>query len=394
MIQIKLKDVTGKTLTQDVEVGQLPMALDKYRQQGHTILSIKNQDKTPLASSRTKLDIYIFAKELLILLEAGLNIHEAFQTFILKEDNPNIKVVYTQIVKNLNEGKKLSQALTYHLQYFPKIFISAIQSSETSGNVHQSLKRFITYQHQERLLKSQIKSASIYPILLSIMGSLVTLFLLGYVVPKFSTIYDSSGREIPFLSRVLLTFGNWLSHHQLMVVFILLVGIVSAFKLITTKSFQAFLVKRLITYKYFKQLFEEYYLSKFYRVMGLLIDSGMPLIESIELSSALLHSYYDDKISQATRQIISGGKLSEAFWQYELAPPVAYSMLRVGEGTGDFSRMFDSSADFYEEKLTYHIQFLMKIIEPILMILIGLIIGLVVVLLYLPIFDLAGTVGS
>lgn len=394
MIQVTLKDAIGNISTQHVEAAQLTTALEKYRQQGHTILSVKNQDKATSAANKTKLDIYIFAKELLILLEAGLNIHEAFQTFILKEVNPTIKTVYSQIVQYLNEGKKLSQALTHHPQYFPKIFISAIQSSETSGNIRESLRRFITYQHQERLLKSQIKSASIYPILLSIMGSLVTLFLLGYVVPKFSTIYDSSGRQIPFLSRVLLAFGNWLSHHQLMVVIILLMGLVTAFKLVTNKSFQAFLVKRLITYNYFKQVFEEYYLSKFYRVMGLLIDSGMPLIESIELSSALLHSYYDDKITLAKRQIVSGGRLSDAFWQYELAPPVAYSMLKVGEGTGDFARMFDSSADFYEEKLTYHIQLLMKIIEPVLMILIGLIIGLVVVLLYLPIFDLAGTVGN
>lgn len=394
MIQITFKNTTGNISTQDVEEGVLTTVLERYRQQGYTILSVKNHTKVLSSSKKTKIDIYVFAKELLILLEAGLNIHEAFQTFILKEVNPNIRMVFTQIVKHLNEGQKLSQTFAYHPQYFPKIFISAIRSSETSGNIRQSLKRFITYQHQERLLRSQIKSASIYPILLSIMGSLVTLFLLGYVVPKFSTIYDSSGREIPFLSRVLLTFGNWLSHHQMMVIFILIIGIVIAIRLATTKSFQAFLVKRLITFKYFKQVFEEYYLSKFYRVMGLLIDSGMPLVESIELSSVLLHSYYDEKINLAKRQIISGGKLSEAFWQYELAPPVAYSMLKVGEGTGDFSRMFDSSADFYEEKLTYHIQLLMKIIEPVLMILIGLIIGLVVVLLYLPIFDLAGTVGS
>lgn len=393
MIQIKLRDITGNIIEQEVGSENLTPTLDRYRQQGYTILLVKNQNKA-VSLNRSKLDIYIFAKEFLILLEAGLNINEAFQTFILKESNSYLKMIYSEILHSLNQGKRLSQAFSNHNECFPKIFISAIQSSETSGNIQQSLKRFIAYQYQERVLRSQIKSASIYPILLSITGMIVTLFLLGYVVPKFSIIYESSGRDIPFLSKILLKFSNWIAHNQTFIVFLTILTIIVCIKLISNKYFQSVLVTYVIRYKYFKQIFEEYYLSKFYRVMGLLIESGMPLIDSIDLAKTLLHSYYDDKIMSAKQQISSGGKLSEALWNHGLALPVAYSMLKVSEGTGDFSRMFDSSADFYEEKLTYHIQILMKVFEPILMILIGLIIGIVVVLLYLPIFDLAGTVGS
>lgn len=393
-IQIKVKDSAGNIKFENIESSKLRQALDAHNRNGNTILKIRNRTTFTQKKQKTKLDIYIFAKELLILLDAGLNINEAMQAFILKEANPLLKSVFLGIAESLKQGKKLSQAFANYSQFFPKIFISAVQSSETSGNIKQSLKRFITYQAQERLLKSQIKSASIYPILLSVMGTLVTLFLLGYVVPRFSTIYDSSGRDIPVLSRILLTFGNWLSHHQFLVVFCLIGTLLCLLKLFRNPKFQALLVQKLLHNAYFKEIFQEYYLSKFYRVMGLLLDSGMPLLEAIGLAQTLLHSYYNQKIMLLKQQVNSGVRLSEAFWANDLAPPVAFSMLKVGESAGDIAKMFDSSADFYEEKLTFHIQFLMKVIEPLLMIAIGLIIGLVIVLLYLPIFDLAGSVSS
>ncbi len=389
-----MQNISGEVIYENIEIDLLYSKIAFYRNQGFRILEASEQEQTSKRDNLPKIDIYIFAKEMLILLQAGLNINETIQTFILKENNNQIKTIYLDVQQKLNEGQKLSQAFSAHEASFPRIFISAIRSSETSGNVQQALHRFITYQHQERLLKAQIKSASIYPIILMLMGTLVTLFLLGYVVPKFSMIYNSSGRDIPMLSKLLLAFGDWVSQYYYLFVVFLIVSLLVVIKLIKSPTVQRYVVNKLILNKIFKQIFEEYYLSKFYRVLGLLLESGMSLVEAIQLSKSLLHSYYNDKISYAINSISSGIRLSEAFFINNLAPPVAYSLLTVGERTGEMSKMLDNSADFYEEKLTGHIQFLMKIIEPILMIFIGLIIGMVVILLYLPIFDLAGTVGS
>lgn len=391
MLRLKIKQNNGEIVYKNFSEISMSEAIQSTVRDGGQVLSIDSIKSTE-KKLKFNFEIYIFAKEMLTLLNAGLNISEVIETFILKEKNNSLKDIYINIQESLNNGEKFSNSLIPYNMIFPEIFISAIKSSETSGNIKSSLKRFIQYQLQKNILKQKVVSASIYPGILLIVGFIVILFLLGYVVPRFSSIYDSSGRDIPILSYALLKIGEVINEMWEIVLLIIFMSLTLLYFLVKSLTFRVKLFQLLLNFENIKELLDSYYLSRFYRVLSLLLDAGMPLLEALSMSKNLLHEYYHKKLNSATREIEEGGKLSDSLTNNLLAPPVAYSLLKVGEKTGNTAEMLDNISDFFDEFVTYRVEFIMKVLEPALMIFIGLIIGVVVILLYLPIFDLAGTI--
>lgn len=391
MLRLKIKKNNGEIVYKNFSEISMSEAIQSTVRDGGQVLSIDSIKSTE-KKLKFNFEIYIFAKEMLTLLNAGLNISEVIETFILKEKNNSLKDIYINIQESLNNGEKFSNSLIPYNMIFPEIFISAIKSSETSGNIKSSLKRFIQYQLQKNILKQKVVSASIYPSILLIVGFIVIIFLLGYVVPRFSSIYDSSGRDIPILSYALLKIGEVINEMWEIVLLIIFMSLTLLYFLVKSLTFRVKLFQLFLNFENIKELLDSYYLSRFYRVLSLLLDAGMPLLEALSMSKNLLHEYYHKKLNSATREIEEGGKLSDSLTNNLLAPPVAYSLLKVGEKTGNTAEMLDNISDFFDEFVTYRVEFIMKVLEPALMIFIGLIIGVVVILLYLPIFDLAGTI--
>jgi general secretion pathway protein F len=368
-------------------------AMSQAQARGYTPISASAS--SPSFKNRTynkKFPLTLFTQELHALLGAGLNLVEAIETLAVKDEGGQANAPLDSLLQSLYQGQTFSSALEQLPSVFPMLFVATIRASEKTGDLPESLNRYIAYEEQVDTLKKKIISASIYPILLMAVGSAVILFLLGFVVPKFSHIYEGTGGELPFLSQVLLAWGAFLDCHgqAMLIATCLTVGsLVAALYQPPVRKKLAQLLwkipalgKRLRTYQ----------LARFYRTLGMLLKGGTPIIPALQSVSGLLDNALQNSMKQASLAINQGQPISQAMSQAGLTTLVAFRMLAVGERGGNIGDMMERVAGFYDEELARWIDWFTKLFEPILMLFIGLVIGVVVLLLYMPIFELAGNI--
>ncbi|WP_432728904.1 type II secretion system F family protein [Variovorax sp. W6] len=335
-------------------------------------------------------DLLLFSQELHSLLQAGLNLGEALNTLVEKSQGPT-RVLLSDVEMSLRQGKNFSDVLEAHSLQFPAVYVATVRSSERTGNLPEAMERFIAYQQQFDVLRKKLVSAAIYPALLVTVGGFVTLFLLGYVVPRFAAVYENSGRPMPRASGVLLSIGHLVYDHAVIALSLVAAVFVLAvwqLRQASTRKRLAELALRLPGLAPHADLFR---LSRFYRALSLLLSSGIALPRAMGMVGGLLSTAQRSALAGARERIEEGGSVSQALVQFGLATPVAKSLVQVGERSGQLAPMFDRTARFHDEEMTRWIDATSKLLEPILMLAIGLVIGLVVVLMYMPIFELAGS---
>jgi general secretion pathway protein F len=366
-------------------------ARDQARAQGFTVLSAKPKGLVGglrFAWNR-RFPLLLFSQELLALLSAGLSLAEVFDTMVARETRPETCKLLAGVRDRLFEGRSLSQALGEFPQAFPPLYVATVHAAERTGDLREALARYISYQERLDLVKKKVLSASIYPVVLLLVGGLVTLFLLGYVVPRFAGIYNEVGRELPFLSRVLIEWGQLLNAHGGLVAagFVALLAAAVALRAQGRRAFTACL-ERIPAIGAQVRI---YHLARFYRTVGMLLRGGTPLVTALGMVSGLLPPELRERLARATARIREGASISSAMDESELTTPVASRMLRVGEKSGDMAEMMERIAVFHDEELARWIEWFTRLFEPMLMALIGVVIGAIVVLMYLPVFELAGS---
>lgn len=334
----------------------------------------------------------LFSTELLTLLDAGLNLVEAIEALAFKDDEQNTKPVLMLLLQSLQEGKSFSVALEQQSHAFSVLYIATVKASEKTGDLPKALARYIAYDSQLTTLKKKIISASIYPMLLMSVGGLVILFLMGFVVPKFSRIYEGTGGELPFLSQVLLSWGTLLSEHGESLLVMAVIVLVTFILLVRHSNFKRWIVKSLWQIPAIGKHMRMYQLSRFYRTLGMLLNGGTSILLALQSVNGLLDVSLQRNMQIANTLIGQGKTISAAMEEAELTTPIAMRMLMVGERGGNIGHMMERIASFYDEELARWIEWFTRLFEPILMLFIGLVIGLVVLLLYMPIFELAGQI--
>jgi general secretion pathway protein F len=369
-------------------------ARNQAARSGYTIISItpRGVDLKRIIARRPVFPLAMFSQELLALLQAGLNLVEAISALAEKEQRHEIKRILDGLLLNLREGRTLSASLEQFPRVFPPLYIATVRSSERTGNMHDALSRYIAYQAQVDILKKKIISASIYPLLLIAVGGLVMIFLMGYVVPKFSGIYESSGQDIPWLSQLLLDWGRLIqSHGKAAFMALLAVGLIATYAASRTEV-RGWGLRQLWRIPSVGERMRVYQLARFYRTVGMLLRGGIPVVTALEMVSGLLQPALRAQLASATTHIRNGRSISESLEMEGLSTPVAQRLLLVGERTGDMGEMMERIASFYDDEMARWVDCFTRIFEPALMAVIGLIIGLIVVLMYLPIFELAGNI--
>lgn len=363
------------------------------KSQGYAVLSVKAAGVAlSRLKSRKSFPLVLFSQELLSLLNAGLSLIEALEALTDKERNPESKKVFDSIISRLYEGQAFSASLQEFPAIFPPLYIATIRASEKTGGLSEALGRFVSYQLQLDFVKKKIVSASIYPVVLLAVGGLVMLFLLGYVVPKFALVYEGTKTTLPWMSQQLLNWGMLLQNHGEL----LLVGIVSvvsgAVYALSRPSVREALLLKLWHIPAVGERMHVYQLARFYRTLAMLLKGGIPVVTALDMVSGLLQPALRGQLKLASTSIREGRTISQAMEAYELTTPVALRMLRVGERTGDMGEMMERIAAFYDEEMARWVEWFTKMFEPLLMALIGAVIGGIVILMYMPIFDLAGSV--
>ena len=341
---------------------------------------------------RPRLSLIAFSNELVALLEAGLSLVEAIDALTEKERDESVRNLLDGVRRRLYEGQNLSVALGEFPGSFPALYVATVRASERTGAIAEALRRFVAYQQQIDLLKKRLINASIYPAVLLAAGSLVVLFLVGYVVPRFSGIYEDIGGELPFASKVLMKWGQLLDAHGLAV----LVGFVACVGLagygVLRPGFRAAVGRLLARIPMVGHQLQLYQLARLYRTVGMLLRGGLPVVTAFDMTRGLLSPAARPRLAAATRAVREGRSLTDALAAHLLTTPVAERMLRVGERSGDMGAMMERIAAFYDEELSRFVDVATRLIEPGMMAVIGLVIGGIVVLMYFPIFELAGSI--
>lgn len=369
-------------------------AATQAKSQGYTVIAVKAKQSMLLWQERRKSDfpLVLFSQELLALLDAGLSLVESLEALAEKELRPEIKKTLTQIIARLYEGQPLSFALENSAANFPALFVATVRASEKTGSLSEVLSRYIVYQSQLDQVRSKVISAMIYPLLLAVIGGLVMVFLMVYVVPRFSRIYAGMGSNLPFMSRLLMQWGQFMANHGGQILPIMALILAAAGYALTRPACKQWMERKLWQVPALGARLRIYQLTRFYRSLGMLLRGGMPVVPALQMVSGLLQLSMRGQLAQATEYVRKGRSISQAMEEYDLATPVALRMLCVGERTGQMGEMMERIAAFYEEEMARVVERFIKLFEPLLMACIGVAIGIIVVLMYFPIFELAGNI--
>jgi len=339
-----------------------------------------------------QLQIAVFSQQLVSLLEAGLSLVEALEALAQKESNAGTKHTLDRILARLYEGQTLAAAIAEHPATFPDLYVASVRASEKTGALREALTRYIAYQEQADTLRKTLVNACIYPAVLLVAGLLVTLFLMGYVVPRFSSIYEDVGTELPLASRLLLEWGKLIDAHAALVTAGVVGGLAGAIYGLARPTVRAAAGAWLARIPAIGRQLHVYQLARLYRTVGMLVRGGMPAVPALRMSGGVVLAGARAAYAAATRAVSEGQSLADAMERNGLTTPVAARMLRVGERSGNMGEMMERIADFCDEELGRWVAVMTRLIEPVLMIVIGLVIGVIVVLMYFPIFQLAGSI--
>lgn len=362
--------------------------------QGYSVLASRGMNSLSGVSlfGKARFNLMLFSQELLSLLDSGLSLVESIEALAEKEANAETRGVLDQVMAGLYEGLPLSNALERFPEVFPALYVALIRASERTGDMVQALGRHVTYQTQIDAVRKKIVTASIYPVLLIVVGGLVMLFLLGYVIPRFSAIYESAGTNLPWMSQLLLAWGRLAQEHgsEVLMSFI---GVVAVLGYILSLS----QVRRAIMDQIWKipalgETLRIYQLARFYRTLGMLLRGGIPLVTAMQMVASLLQPALKSSLLLVDRDVREGKALSSAMEEHGMTTSIAMRMLRVGERTGQMGEMMERIGIFYDEEIARAVDWFTRLLEPLLMVVIGLVVGVVVVLMYMPIFELAGSI--
>jgi len=355
-------------------------------------LSVKAaQTSTGALPQRGAFSLLHFSAELKALLEAGLTLVESFEALLEKEASPLSRTILERLCADLREGLRFSAALAHQPAVFSPLYVGIVRAAEGTSDLPRTLARYIDHQTRLDSVRSRMISAAIYPAILLVVGAAVTLFLMAYVVPRFAGVYQGSGRALPWLSQLLLDWGEFAGQHAGAVLGVLvalaLAGVWWLRGVLRSGRWIAVLT-RLPGVGERVRIIE---LSRLYLTTGMLLEGGIPILTALDVVGDAVSPTTRNALADARRIIADGGPLSQAFEHSGLATPIALRMLRVGERSGQMGAMLTRSALFYEGESARWMERFSKVFEPALMTAIGLLVGLIVVLLYLPIFDLAGS---
>ncbi len=358
---------------------------------GMLAASIRRAGAGALGGARAGgMSLVLFSQELLALLTAGLGVVEALEALLEKEAAPASAGVLTRLLEGLREGKRFSSVLAEQPERFPPLYVGIVKAAEGTSDLPRALSRYIDYQQRIDVVRAKLVSAAIYPSILLAVGGGVSLFLITYVVPRFAEVYQGAGRELPFLSKLLLGWGQFAAQHTTLLLAALGCAGAALLLLLRHLKAQGGIGRLLARLPGVSERVRIYELSRLYLTLGMLAEGGIPIVQAIATVQGMVSPLIKAGLRRASGMVESGRQMSDAFEESGLTTPISLRMLRVGERTGDMGPMLTQSAAFYDGEIGRWIERFTRTFEPLLMAAIGLIVGTIVVLLYMPIFDLAG----
>jgi type IV pilus assembly protein PilC len=340
-------------------------------------------------------DVIQLSTQLAIMIETGVTLSEALECITLQAQKPKVKALLEDVVNNVRSGNDLSMALARHERSFPRLYIALIRASEKSGMMGKLLARATNYLRDEQDTIRRVKGALTYPAVMLTFAVTTTIFLLAFVLPKFTAIYAQKAAALPLPTKILMNMSSFLVNHKIGLPIGLAVTIGAVFAFTRTTSGQRTVHWLQLHIPLLGPMFRKLHLSRSIRMIGTMAGAGIPLVDCVQTANDLCGNvYFQELWTTVLERIQIGRQLSDTMMEHPLVPRAIAQMLHSGEKSGKLAYVMDQVSGFAEQELKEQIADLTRYIEPVMIILMGCIIGGVALALLLPIFTISRVVAN
>ena len=381
------------TASGEIEAPSLSQAKAMLRQRGLRVTKIKRKAK-PLFSSAKPVqssDISFASRQMATMIGAGIPIAQTLRAIGNGHENKSMEDLMLDLSRDVESGSALSVALTKHPKHFNRLFTSLTQAGEESGKLDTMLDRVATHNEKLEAIKSKVKSAMMYPIIVLFIAVLVTVLLLLFVIPQFEALFQGFGADLPTLTRTIVDLSKWMQNSWYIFiggVVLAIVGFMFAYK--RSEKLQFAMDRLLIKLPVLGVILKKSALARFSRTLAIIFSSGVPLVDGMNtVGAATGNRVYQKAVMDVKNDISTGRSLAQSMETTKVFPNMMLQMVASGEESGELEVMLDKVADFFEREVDDAVDALSSIIEPLMIVILGTIIGTMVLAMYLPIFKLA-----
>lgn len=387
-------DSTGKRTKSKIEAANKDVVISMLKAKNTYVISIEEENifNKEIAFGKESVfnakQIFLFARQFSMLLKAGISISESLEILVEQLDDKKMVKVIEQIRQDVLKGTTLSMAMR-NTGKLPELFVNTIEAGEGGGFLDDVMERMALYYEKSNKLVSKVKSALIYPVMVLLVTIVVCYILITQVVPEFASMFDSMDLEMPFLTRMLMAIGDFFNAYWVWV-FLGLGAIIGAIVYYTKTPkgrFRRDLV--LLNIPLIKDIILKSVVSRFARTLGILLKSGVPMINAISYSAGVLNNSVVEKGMQIVKNdVTSGSNLSKPIEKMELFPKMVVSMIKIGEETGALDEMMDRCADYFDEEVETLSTRITSLIEPLIILILAVIVGTIVMAIVMPMFQM------
>jgi type IV pilus assembly protein PilC len=394
---VKLADERGRVQEQTHAAATAEELRARFTQAGYYVYSVKARGALGGSSKKkVKLDTFlVFNQQFLTLIKAGLPILGSLELLARRQKELNFRAQLEDIAARVKTGESISQAFEAQ-GGFPIVYTTTLLAGERSGNLEEVLQRFLDFQRVSLTFRKKLKASLIYPALLIVMVVALFIFLITFVVPRFAQLYEQLGTKLPALTVFLLDLGRNAQHYGIYVALLLGAAGFLVYRWAKTDAGATVLDKVRISLPIFGSVWLKYQVGLFSRTLSTLLTGGLPLVPSLETAARSIDSrQIGNAVFKSVETVREGKGLSASLEQTKVFPELAIEMIEVGESTGALPQMLNSVAEFFEEDVQTSLTAAMSLIEPAILIVMGVVVVTILIALYLPIFSLsAGGVGG
>jgi len=395
-------DTSGRTITGTLEADSLELVRAKLADLSYHILTIREARSRGgfqdwfTGIQRVKLrDMVMFSRQFATMIDAGLSVVKCLDILQKQTRNPKMKEVIGEVKRDVGGGMSLTEALQKHPRIFSPLYINMMRSAEAGGILDQVLDRLSTFLEKEQETRNKIKSAMTYPAVVFCFAVLMLIALLFFVLPKFKGIFETMGLELPITTKIMLNSSEYLRTYWY-IALVVLAGTVVLVKLLArTEKGQYAIDAGKLRLPVFGDLILKTSVSRFARTFGTLISSGVPVLRALEIvADTAGNRVISDVVAQARVSIKEGEKISTPLFGSKIFPVMVTQMIAVGEETGRLDQMLVKVSNFYDEEVDATLKSLTSLIEPLMIVGLGLIVGFIAVSVISPIYSLVGSLGQ
>ena len=383
----------NKVVEEVIQASERAELMTVLREKGYRIIKVEEQRRSmseiEIGARRiSKKALTLFCRQMATMLTSGIPMAKCFDVIGSQSDEKVFKELMVELTNDVMSGSSLSAAMEKHPDDFPEMLVEMVKIGEVTGDLDGVLLRMAEQYEKNEKINQRIKGALTYPIVVVIVAIAACVFMLIKVIPSFVDVFNSLGSDLPTLTRLLLSLSDFLVNKWYIVLLILPIAVLLLIRFFRWKPVRYFIDKMKITLRLFRIPMQKLVGSRFARAMYTLVSSGVPIVQALEYSKKnVLNLYVEEAIDKIILGIRQGKSLAAQMGETGIFPKLLVSMLAVGESSGDLEGMLAKSADYFDDETAATIEQLMTILEPIMIVIVGILIGVLVIALYSPMFE-------